>query len=74
MYRAEDTSPGVIVTPGAGTPMTFYRCSGKLVYKADEIKLTLDNEKPLYFLYAKAEGGRISSDGITLEKAAILSP
>ncbi len=70
VYRAEDTSPGVVVTPGAGTPMTFYRCSGKLVYKADEIKLTLDNEKPLYFLYAKAEGGRISSDGITLEKAA----
>lgn len=70
VYRAEDTSPGVIVTPGAGTPMTFYRCSGKLVYKADEIKLILDNEKPLYFLYAKAEGGRISSDGITLEKAA----
>ena len=70
VYRAEDTSPGVIVTLGAGTPMTFYRCSGKLVYKADEIKLTLDNEKPLYFLYAKAEGGRISSDGITLEKAA----
>lgn len=70
VYRAEDTSPGVVVTPGAGTPMTFYRCSGKLVYKADEIKLILDNEKPLYFLYAKAEGGRISSDGITLEKAA----
>ena len=25
VYRAEDTSPGVVVTPGAGTPMTFYR-------------------------------------------------
>ena len=70
VYRAEDTAPGVVVTPGVRNPMTFYRCSGKLVYKADEIKLTLDNEKPLYFLYAKAEGGRISSDGITLEKAA----
>ena len=70
VYRAEDTNPGVVITPGVKTPMTFYRCSGKLVYKADEITLTLDNAKPLYFLYAKAEGGRISSDGITLEKEA----
>ena len=43
VYGAEDTAPGVVVTPGVRTPMTFYRCSGKLVYKADEIKLTLDN-------------------------------
>ncbi len=61
VYRAEDKD--VIPLPGKKAPMAFYRMSGKLVYKTDEIVLTFDNEKPLYFLYAKAEGGRTEADG-----------
>ena len=68
VYRAEDLTAAPV--EGAGTPMAFYRCSGNLVYKADEITLTLDNEKPLYFLYAKAEGERLAADGTTVEKTA----
>lgn len=61
VYRAEDKD--AIPVPGGKTPMAFYRCIGTLVYQADEIVLTFDNEKPLYFLYAKAEGGRTEADG-----------
>lgn len=68
VYRAEDLT--AVPVEGAKTPMTFYRCSGNLIYKADEITLTLDSKKPLYFLYAKAEGERIAADGTTVEKTA----
>ena len=61
VYRAEDED--AVPLPGKKAPMAFYRMSGKLVYKTDEIVLTFDNEKPLYFLYAKAEGGRTEADG-----------
>lgn len=61
VYRAEDKDAEV--EEGMKTPMAFYRCIGTLVYKADEIVLTFDNDKPLYFLYAKAEAGRTEADG-----------
>lgn len=68
VYRAEDLT--AIPVLGEKTPMAFYRCYGRLVYKADEITLTFDNEKPLYFLYAKAEGSTMAEDGTTVEKSA----
>lgn len=61
VYRAEDKDAEA--EEGMKTPMAFYRCIGTMEYHADEIVLTFDNEKPLYFLYAKAEGGRTEADG-----------
>ncbi len=70
VYRAEDLTAAP-AKGGKKTPMAFYKCYGTLAYKADEITLTFDNDIPLYFLYAKAEGSSSASeDGTTAVKTA----
>ncbi len=65
-----DESTASSETSQTKKPTAFYRCSGTLVYKADEISLVVDNEKPLYFLYAKAEGEKLAEDGATVGETA----
>lgn len=65
VYRAEDEIAGGEETEEDETPMAFYRYSGTLKYKADEIILTGSDEYPLYFLYAKYESVKYAEDGIT---------